>query len=66
MVSQSAEPLAWGTPSLQDISGLWKTRESLHLEAFYKGITELWLRFSSSLGPPPSEEKGLNENEAGQ
>lgn len=26
LVSQSAEPLAWGTPSLQDISGLWKTR----------------------------------------
>lgn len=51
LVSQSAEPLAWGTPSLQDISGLWKTTESLHLEAFYKGITELWVRFSSSLRP---------------
>lgn len=45
---------------------LWKTTHPLPLEAFYKGTAELWVRFSSSLGPPPSEEKGLNEDEAGQ
>lgn len=59
------EPLTWAHPVCRTLVVCGKA-ESLHLEAFYNSTTELWVRFSSSLRPPPSEEKGLNENEVGQ